>query len=295
MAMAYAIKDWSKNFENAQSRKVEDPHWVRVPIHHGLRYKRLMKAKGGVEAFGVFIALVEIAATCEPRGKLVDESGPLTVEDLAGQTDIPEPVLKRALEVLIDAKIGWIVEADSETSQVEPESIPKPRSLDSESNKVSLEGEERRLEEKERRGRVDPPPSTGSRSSDVGAGVEAKTEARTEAAFAVFDRWSARDRTGSAMSPGERMTVCRFLDDLDAQPPIARPGGPVAAVDLLPTVLDGVIAEGRALFKSAKFAIGVARTRLDEYRHGMNGNGKPGKATPDYAKIVAAAAGKATL
>lgn len=208
MTTVYAIKDWAKNFENAQSRKVEDLDWVRVPIHHGLRYKRLMKSKGGVEAFGVFIALVEVAATCEPRGVLIDESGPLTLDDLSEQTGIDTKTLQRGISLLESDRIGWVVKEPTGSIRVEPDSTQvesDSTTMESESTKVSLDKRERRGEERkeesERRS------AAAARAGAGGVGVTAEDLAGmfpvtldTPTAHAAFLAWleARREKHGSA-------------------------------------------------------------------------------------------------
>lgn len=110
--MTYRIKDWDRVFESHQERKrITGPlAWVRIPTEGGLAMKRLMRTEGGAEAYGVFVALVRVAARMSVRGVLARSDGsPLSVDDLEDLTEIPATVIRRAIEVLAGDRIGWLI------------------------------------------------------------------------------------------------------------------------------------------------------------------------------------------
>ena len=117
------IKDWAVCFENAHSRKVERLTWVRMPVTHGVRYHRLIRLPGGVEAFAVFISLVQIAAMSRTRGELSDDTGSaLGPEDLVAATGIPLKTLEKSIGILSRPDIGWIVystHVESDSTELE--------------------------------------------------------------------------------------------------------------------------------------------------------------------------------
>jgi hypothetical protein len=110
----YAIKDWDEVFEDYRSREVARLQWLicRVLDRKSDAYALLVAREGGVEAYGVFWALVLIAARCPRRGTLVDDRGPLTIDRLAVKTRMPIAVIARAIEMLTDHDVGWLVQVD---------------------------------------------------------------------------------------------------------------------------------------------------------------------------------------
>jgi hypothetical protein len=110
----YAIKDWAEVFEDYRSREVARLQWLicRVLDRKSDAYALLVAREGGVEAYGVFWALVLIAARCPRRGLLVDDRGPLTIDRLAVKTRMPITVIARAIEMLTEADVGWLVQVD---------------------------------------------------------------------------------------------------------------------------------------------------------------------------------------
>lgn len=120
MAALYSIKDWEKNFEVSQTRKVENARWVPLPVKHdGLSFRRLMAMDDGQSLFAAWVLIVQVAAKCPVRGVLADEHGPLAAEDLSLKTGCPEVLFKKALRTLSSPSIGWlVVETQLDTSPV---------------------------------------------------------------------------------------------------------------------------------------------------------------------------------
>lgn len=115
--MTIYIMDWDKNFETAQSRKVSHLNWVSIPNNLGSRaYRKIMLQDNGIEIFGVWILLVQIASRAPIRGILADEDGAYSLEDLEVYSDCPKEKFATAIPIL--ASIGWIFEEDNE--QVPP-------------------------------------------------------------------------------------------------------------------------------------------------------------------------------
>jgi hypothetical protein len=110
MAVVYSIRDWDEHFECSQSRKVRKAlTWVSTPCKHdGKSFRRLMLMQDGVEIYGTWILIVQVAAKCPTRGVLADSDGPLTAEDLAIKTGCPIEKFDKALKVLSSQQIGWI-------------------------------------------------------------------------------------------------------------------------------------------------------------------------------------------
>lgn len=107
----YVVRDWNKNYEIAQSRKIEGPlSWVATPCKHdGLGFRRIMALPDGAAVYGAWVLIVQVAAKCNPRGVLADERGPLTPEGLSFKTGCPEKIMQRAIEVVSSERVGWLL------------------------------------------------------------------------------------------------------------------------------------------------------------------------------------------
>ncbi len=109
----YRVRDWDVHFELAQGRKVKDLSWVPVPLKHdGLGFRRLMARRDGVELYGAWVLIVQIAAKCRTRGTLADERGPFGSQELSLKTGCPAEVFDRALQTLCSQDIGWVESVD---------------------------------------------------------------------------------------------------------------------------------------------------------------------------------------
>lgn len=111
------ITNWSKTFENADTRKRQALGWFLVQSGCESRgYRRLMKkGEKGVTAFGVYQALCQLTAkwSAANRGEFKHSDGnQMNLEDLSDLTRMPSNVIKSALPLLID--VGWIQEVKEE-------------------------------------------------------------------------------------------------------------------------------------------------------------------------------------
>lgn len=105
-----SIAKWDETFENDRTRRIKGHlWWVRMPIKQGSGYCRLMRHPRGPEVYGCYIALVQTAANCHPRGQLVNAEGePYTIEELADVTRIQVDSVRFAIDCLTK-EIGWVV------------------------------------------------------------------------------------------------------------------------------------------------------------------------------------------
>lgn len=105
----YRIADWNANFENNRTRELKALQWVPFPNRHdGDGYTELMDHKDGAAHFGAWVAIVQVASKCDPRGTLMrDSARPHDTASLSRMTRIPKKVLDAAIKRLIE--IGWIV------------------------------------------------------------------------------------------------------------------------------------------------------------------------------------------
>jgi hypothetical protein len=105
----YKIKDWSANYEKAQSRKCKRTYWIAIPNQwDGKRYRRIMAHPKQAEIYAAWILMVQIASRCEPRGSLVDDGIGLDAEDMADSTGLNRESFELAIEVLCQPRIGWL-------------------------------------------------------------------------------------------------------------------------------------------------------------------------------------------
>jgi hypothetical protein len=107
----YKITNWDEHFEIAQSRKGASwkMRWVAIPNKHdGKSYRRLVKMEEFGNIFAAWVLIVQVASKQVVRGTLEDIDGPITAEDLADCTGLPQQWFELALEVLADKKIGWL-------------------------------------------------------------------------------------------------------------------------------------------------------------------------------------------
>lgn len=106
----YRVRSWSEVFERADGRKVRGPlTWVGVPTKHdGAGYRRLVDRPNGAALFGCWMALVQVAAKCKPRGMLVGRDGPLSAEDLGARTGLKADDFEQLFQVACEPGIGWL-------------------------------------------------------------------------------------------------------------------------------------------------------------------------------------------
>jgi len=119
---ALRVVDWDRTFETAQSRKVGRHAWVSMPnMHDSCGFRTLMCRDDGLEIYGCWSLLVQVASRCEDRGLLVHRRRALTAREIAVRVGAqPEP-FERAISVLLEPEIGWL-----EWVEVAENSIPIP-------------------------------------------------------------------------------------------------------------------------------------------------------------------------
>ena len=120
------IINWSKTFENSDTRKRQALGWFLVPSGCDSRgYRQLMKKGGpGVTAFGVYQALCQLTAkwSAGNRGEFKhSDEKQMDLEDLSDLTRMPAKVIDSALPLLCE--VGWIEMI--EKANTTPEEKPK--------------------------------------------------------------------------------------------------------------------------------------------------------------------------
>lgn len=106
---AYSIVDWRDRYENCRTREVKRMNWVSLPVAlDGDAFGFLMARPNGMRNYGLYIALVQIAANMPVRGTLEDAKGVLTAKRLAVMLRSPEAEVAEGLEILSDPEVGLI-------------------------------------------------------------------------------------------------------------------------------------------------------------------------------------------
>ena len=154
------ITNWSKTFETWETRKLKNLTWFRVPSDissRGLRALRRMD--GGIEAYGVFMMLCQVAAGLSDRGTFINSDGsPMSLDDLEDLTRIDRKTLDRALALL--GQIGWVSPLSGGISCQSPDDPLEPYGIE-ERRGEEIRGDKKRGEERGTReeSRTPPPPS----------------------------------------------------------------------------------------------------------------------------------------
>lgn len=107
----YRIKDWSEHFEDHNTRKLKDLRFVLLPNKHdGLGYRRIAALPDGPAVFAAWTLILQVASkgTMAERGSLVRGGETLDADDLAVMTGFDASIFRRAFEVLVHPKIGWL-------------------------------------------------------------------------------------------------------------------------------------------------------------------------------------------
>jgi hypothetical protein len=127
----YKIRDWGKHFEHDRSKQWKNLQWVPVPNKQGKGYRKIMKEKDGLEIFACWIAMIELASKCEPRGDLSKYS----IDDISLLTLIDENKLKRSIKYLSEV-LDWI-----EVIKDDGENLDKNvNKIDKNVNKIDVHG-----------------------------------------------------------------------------------------------------------------------------------------------------------
>lgn len=117
--MSWIIRDWTKHYETAETRKLKHLTWIKVPNKHdGRGLTRLLRLPDGLAIFGTWILILQVASKMPSRGLLEDQDGPLEPQDIADKTGADPELIKRAFSVLSSKEIGWISQCLPESPEI---------------------------------------------------------------------------------------------------------------------------------------------------------------------------------
>lgn len=145
MADLYRVRDWNENFENADTRKLKRMRYLLLPTDLDKdAYVELIDHQSGPAHFGVWVALLELAAQGKPRGDLARSNGePHTIYTMARLTRIPERTIETALERLCSKSVGWLeLEKSPDNLPVSPGKVGDCRGFFRTDREGEGEGEE---------------------------------------------------------------------------------------------------------------------------------------------------------
>jgi len=123
------IKNWQDNFENNRTRDLKKMSWIPVPNKQdGDGYTVLVDHEDAAAHLGAWLAILQIASKCDPRGTLVRGNGkPHTPQSLARISHLDAAILQAAIARLLDEKIGWMEDIGDEAFMTIPhEGAVKP-------------------------------------------------------------------------------------------------------------------------------------------------------------------------
>lgn len=106
----YRIRNWSKLFENNRTKEIKHMAWVPIPNKQdGDGYTQVMDRPDGAAIFGAWIACVQIASRCDPRGTLIRDGGkPHDSQSLSRMSRMPPAVIQAMLEALSNPDVNWL-------------------------------------------------------------------------------------------------------------------------------------------------------------------------------------------
>ena len=102
------VRNWAKHFEKNRTRELKRAQWIPVPnAMDNEGYLILVDHPDGAAHFGIWIACLEIASRCEPRGSLLKHMDePYTPQSLGRISHLPVATWEAAIPRLLE--IGWL-------------------------------------------------------------------------------------------------------------------------------------------------------------------------------------------
>lgn len=104
----YAVARWNELFENNRTRELKKLDWILLRNKQdGDGYTELLGHTDGPALFGSWVAILQVASKCTPRGQLIrDNMEPHTAQSLARMTRFPSALMARAMQVLV--AVRWL-------------------------------------------------------------------------------------------------------------------------------------------------------------------------------------------
>jgi hypothetical protein len=114
----YSISGWHKKYENNRTKELVSMTWVPVPNKHdGEGYTLTLAHENGPALFGCWMAIVQVASKCDPRGTLLrDTQKPHNSESISRLTRFPVDLVQCALDFFSSEDMRWLEVVDIESN-----------------------------------------------------------------------------------------------------------------------------------------------------------------------------------
>jgi hypothetical protein len=114
--MTYRVKDWEEHFEVNRTRPLKKMSWIPLPNKQdGDGYTVLVQHENGAAQLGAWIAILQVASKCNPRGTLGRSNGKAhTAQSLARITRLPAELLHEVIGRLVSPDIAWLEVVDGQ-------------------------------------------------------------------------------------------------------------------------------------------------------------------------------------
>lgn len=107
----YMIRDWDRDYETAESRKLESMRWVAYPINtDGLLFRGIAQQKNRSELLAAMTMILQVAGRSRrgQRGTLTYNGRALDAYDMSVLTGWPASTFEIAFAYFSSPEIGWL-------------------------------------------------------------------------------------------------------------------------------------------------------------------------------------------
>lgn len=113
--MIYQVANWHERYENNRTRELKAMAWVPVPnSHDGDGYTLLVCRDNGAAYLGAWIAILQVASRCDPRGTLLREGNkPHDAVSISRMTRLPKDIIQATLDVCLN-ECNWLIIKDTQ-------------------------------------------------------------------------------------------------------------------------------------------------------------------------------------
>lgn len=104
------VNRWDDIYEDARTRQYKNLNWVPIPnAFDSERMQDLLELEDGVEIFGTFVLLLEIASKNKKRGIICTANVQAMYMRIDKKIHIGQDKIKRCIEVLVNEPFKWLM------------------------------------------------------------------------------------------------------------------------------------------------------------------------------------------